>query len=675
MLHSTPQITFTLMPAILFLPLAGFVALGLVGRWLPRWLIALVGCGTVLAAFAISAFNFVGLWNCQSCDLIAQSPLWEWVTSGQLTIPFGLHYDELTGVMLLVVTGVGFLIHVYSVGYMEDDPGFWRYFAFLNLFIFTMVLLVTADNFLFLLIGWAGVGLASFLLIGFWYTRPAAVAAAKKAFVVNVIGDFGLMIAIFLILKTFGTLNFNGLLYGPTSAYLDPGNNLVLHAINAPELIAITLLLFVAAAAKSAQFPLHVWLPDAMEGPTPVSALIHAATMVTAGVYLVARTAQLFLHAPTSLAVVAGIGGFTALFAATIACVQTDIKRVLAYSTISQLGYMFMAEGAGGFGAGIFHLTTHAYFKALLFMGAGAVIHALGGEQDMRRMGGLRAKLPRTFWMMLVGALALAAIIPFAGFWSKDAVLGAIWQRAATSPDGGAGWYALYAAGVLTAALTGFYIFRLICVTLLGTYRGGAVDAGHARHAGSRRAPDERAGGPLAGLHAIGWTMGAPMAVLALLALAGGVVGLPGRDALGDFLAPVVGEPFGLPAGSAQFYVSAALGLAAAALGIALAWARYGAGKATLAPSRNPVYQLVAHKYYVDEIYAALFVRPIVGIGRFAGLVLEGGLLDGGARGLGWLTARTSGGLRRLQTGYVRNYALALTLGAIVLLLYFFVHL
>jgi NADH-quinone oxidoreductase subunit L len=681
MLQSVPTGLLNVTPEILFLPLVGFVALGLLGRWLPRWLIALVGCGTVASAFALAVASFFQL---QDSHVPTSANLWDWVTSGHLTISFGLQYDQLTAVMLLVVTGVGFLIHVYSVGYMEDDPGFWRYFAFLNLFIFTMVLLVTADNFLFLLVGWAGVGLASFLLIGFWYTRPAAVAAAKKAFVVNVIGDFGLMIAIFLIVKTFGTLNFGELFVPPAAIYHDgfvgrpvmQSQLIMAHfAPNSPELIAITLLLFVAAAAKSAQFPLHVWLPDAMEGPTPVSALIHAATMVTAGVYLVARTAPLYNRAPTSLVVVAGIGGFTALFAATIACVQTDIKRVLAYSTISQLGYMFMGEGAGGFSAGIFHLTTHAYFKALLFMGAGAVIHALGGEQDMRRMGGLRSKLPRTFWMMLAGALALAAIIPFAGFWSKDAVLGAIWQRATTSPDGGAGWYALYAAGVLTAALTGFYIIRLICVTFLGAYRGGPVAAGHGAHAGERGAPDERAGGQLVGLHAIGWTMGAPMAVLALLALAGGFVGLPGRDALGDFLAPALGQPFGLPAGSAQFYLSAALGLAAAALGIGLAWARYGTGKATLGTSRNPLYQLVAHKYFVDEIYAALFVRPIMGIGRLADLVLEGGLLDGGARGLGWLTARTSGGLRRLQTGYVRNYALALTLGAIVLLLFYIVHL
>jgi NADH-quinone oxidoreductase subunit L len=656
MLQTVPTGLLNVTPAILFLPLAGFVALGLAGRWLPRAVIALVGCGTVLAAFALALASFFAL---RGSNVPTHATLWTWVTSGQLTITFSLLYDQLTAVMLLVVTGVGFLIHVYSVGYMEDDPGYWRYFAFLNLFIFTMVLLVTADNFLFLLIGWAGVGLASFLLIGFWYTRPAAVAAAMKAFVVNVVGDFGLMLAIFLIARRVGTLNFAGV--------FDALGQL---PVNAPELIAITLLLFVAAAAKSAQFPLHVWLPDAMEGPTPVSALIHAATMVTAGVYLVARTAPLYTRAPAALAVVAGIGGFTALFAATIACVQTDIKRVLAYSTISQLGYMFMGEGAGGFSAGIFHLTTHAYFKALLFMGAGAVIHALGGEQDMRRMGGLRAKLPRTFWMMLAGALALAAIIPFSGFWSKDAVLGAVWQRASVSP-GAAGWYALYAVGVLTAVLTGFYIVRLICVVFFGTYRGGAVDAGHS---GTQRSHDSRARGPRPDLHAIGWTMGAPMAVLALLALIGGVVGLPGRDALGTFLAPVVGQPFGLPAGSAQFYLSAALGLVAATLGITLAWARYGAGRATLAPSRNPVYQLVAHKYYIDELYNAIFVRPILGLGRLSGLMLERGLLDGGARGLGHLTTRTSGALRLLQTGYVRNYALALTLGAIVLLLLYFVH-
>ncbi|HEV8190095.1 MAG TPA: NADH-quinone oxidoreductase subunit L, partial [Ktedonobacterales bacterium] len=431
------------MPLILFLPLAGFVVLGIFGRWLPRAVISLVGCGTVLAAFVLTVGDFVGLVNgtLQARDV----SLGTWVTSGTLQINFGLLFDPLSAVMLLVVTGVGFLIHVYSIGYMEDDPGYWRFFAFMNLFVFAMTLLVAADNFLFLLVGWAGVGLASFLLIGFWYMRPSAVAAARKAFVVNVIGDFGLMLAIFLIFRVFGTLTYGGVL--GRVAYCSNGEfcprPTPLPFLTPEALTAIALLLFVAAAAKSAQLPLHVWLPDAMEGPTPVSALIHAATMVTAGVYLLARTANLFLSAPNALVVVGATAGATALFAATIACVQTDIKRVLAYSTMSQLGYMFMGEAAGGFSSGIFHLTTHAYFKALLFMCAGVVIHALGGEQDMRKMGGLRARLQWTWRLCLVGGFALAAIFPFAGFWSKDAILGTILERATAT--GAFGWYLLYA--------------------------------------------------------------------------------------------------------------------------------------------------------------------------------------------------------------------------------------
>ena len=374
--------------------------------------------------------------------------------------------------MLMVVTGVGFLIHIYSAGYMEDDPGFWRFFSYLNFFIFAMVLLVSADNFLFLLVGWGLVGLASFLLIGFWYQRPSAVAAAKKALVINIIGDFGLMIAIFLIFKQYGVLNYftNGSGIG-VFASLDPAS------AGSKLSLAIALLLFVACAAKSAQLPLYMWLPDAMEGPTPVSALIHAATMVTAGVYLVARAHPLFEQSVTALNIIAVIGAATALFAATIALFQLDIKRVLAYSTISQLGYMFMGEGAHDYSAGIFHLTTHAYFKALLFLAAGAVIHALAGEQDMRKMGGLRSKLPITFWTFLIAALAISGIPPFAGFWSKDEILGSLLAHAASG--GGRLYYVLWGIGIITAGLTAFYMFRLVFGIFFGTYRG----TGRASHA------------------------------------------------------------------------------------------------------------------------------------------------------------------------------------------------
>jgi NADH-quinone oxidoreductase subunit L len=671
-----------LTPSILLLPLLGFIALGLVGRALPRWLISWIGCGVVLAAFALATVNFASLLGTPQANRASFLTLGNgpWISAGPLIIRFDFLYDPLSAVMLLVVTGVGFLIHLYSVGYMEDDPGYWRFFSFLNLFVFAMTLLVAAGNFLLLLVGWAGVGLASFLLIGFWYTRPSAVAAAKKAFVVNVIGDFGLMIAIFLLFNRFGTLAYMGtgprhpgiLFTGPTLGGASPAAILPL---NSPEVIAITLLLFVAAAAKSAQFPLHVWLPDAMEGPTPVSALIHAATMVTAGVYLVARAAPLFDRAPTSLAVVAGIGGFTALFAATIACVQTDIKRVLAYSTMSQLGYMFIGEGAGGYTSGIFHLTTHAYFKALLFMAAGAVIHALGGEQDMRKMGGLRQQMTVTFWSIICGGLALAAIVPFSGFWSKDSILSAVWQRALAS--GASVWYVLYASGLLTAALTGFYIFRLIFTVFLGSERAATLAPATPRPVGE--GPGVRSAGAESPLPAhgegpgerpLGWTMAVPIVALAALSLIGGVDGLPGHDAIGNLLAPVVGPPFGLEPGSAQFYVSIGLGLLFALAGIGVAWRYYGARQHAFAPSRNPGIQFLARGWYIDDVYSALIVRPVLWFSRLTARDVEGVALDDGSQGVAWLTARLSAGLRTLQTGYVRTYALGIVLGGVLILLY-----
>jgi NADH-quinone oxidoreductase subunit L len=657
-------------PLILLLPLAGFVVLGLLGRMLPRTVISLVGCGSVLAAFVLTVVDFFGLVN---GTLHAGSvSLFTWVTSGTLRIDFGLLFDPLSAVMLLVVTGVGLLIHVYSIGYMEDDPGYWRFFAFMNLFVFAMTLLVAADNFLFLLVGWAGVGLASFLLIGFWYTRPSAVAAARKAFVVNVIGDFGLMLAIFLIVKNLNSLAYAHVLssFGSCpqcSPFLShPAPRLLDQGI----ITAIALLLFVAAAAKSAQLPLHVWLPDAMEGPTPVSALIHAATMVTAGVYLVARTANIFLAAPNALVVVGAVAGATALFAATIACVQTDIKRVLAYSTMSQLGYMFMGEAAGGFSSGIFHLTTHAYFKALLFMCAGAVIHALGGEQDMRKMGGLRARLRWTWRLFVVGGLALAAIFPFAGFWSKDAILGTILERATSSGD--FGWYLLYAVGLVTAGLTGFYIFRLIFGVFLGTYRGGEIAAHRTHGATNGRGNSSR--DPLARVHEVGAVMMVPMLILGLLSIIGGVYGLPGTDKIGDFLGSVVPSVEAPTPSSGVFWISLVLGLAAALVGIGVAWVGYGARLASFTPSRNPLVVLLEHRYYVDDLYDAVFVRPVIAAGAFLQRGLEDDALDGGTRGLGWLVAQTGRGLRGLQTGYARNYALAIFLGAALIVLFYVIH-
>ena len=668
-----------LTPLILALPLAGFVVLGLVGRWLPRSMIAIIGCGVVLVAFGCAVADFVAVATTQAHHVgdtrllpgqpmslpnnLSDITLFNWVISGSLHVNFGLLSDPLSAVMLLIVTGVGFLIHIYSIGYMEGDPGYWRFFSFLNLFIFAMALLVAADNFLFLLVGWGNVGLASFLLIGFWYTRPSAVAAAKKAFVVNVIGDFGLMLAIFLLFKTYGSLAYFPIFH--SLLFVDPGTT-----------TAIALLLFVAAAAKSAQLPLQVWLPDAMEGPTPVSALIHAATMVTAGVYLVARAHTIFSAAPAALPVVGIVSGATALYAATVACVQPDIKRVLAFSTMSQIGYMFMGESAGGFSTGIFHLTTHAYFKALLFMCAGATIHALAGEQDMRKMGGLREKLPFAFWTFVVSGLALAAIFPFAGFWSKDAVLGAILQHATSS--GGAGWFALWIVGLLTAILTGFYTFRLIFLTFLGDYRGPAIPA-HEPHAAldtTAVAPHGSANGedgdPLAHLHRPGLAMTIPMGILAVLSVIGGFVDTPLNTWLSDFLAPVMGsapEPSGL-----LLWVGIILSLAAGLLGIALAWARYGARTPSLAPSRNPLVIFLEHRYYIDELYDVTIVRPIQALGRWLRRDVEGVALDGGTRQVSGLVGLTSRGLRALQTGYARNYALAIFLGAALIVLYYVIH-
>ena len=427
--------------------------------------------------------------------------------------------------------------------------------------------------------------------------------------------------------------------------------------------------LIIAAIAKSAQLPLHVWLPDAMEGPTPVSALIHAATMVTAGVYLVARASAIFTASPTALVVIAVIAGASALYAAIVACAQTDIKRVLAYSTMSQLAYMFMGEAVEGYSSGIFHLTTHAYFKALLFMCAGAVIHALGGEQDMRKMGGLRGRLPRTFWMFLVGALSLAAIFPFSGFWSKDAILGDVLQKAINT--GSLGWYALYGAGLLTAALTGFYIFRLLWLVFGGTYRGGAITVHVAGEAASEA--HGATGDPLAQVHEPGPSMFIPMAILAVLSLLGGFYGTPWNDWIGEFLSPTVHSVPGLPTSDPRFWIADAVGLGVALLGIGFAWLRYGRGQISVSEKEAPAVAFVRSGLGIDALYSAIIVRPLLALGRGLRTVVEDGALDGGTRGVGGLFAAGSRGLRTLQTGFARNYAVWIFLGAALIVLYFMI--
>src|SRR3954464_6389477 len=456
----TPNLNLWLIP---MLPLAGAAVNGFFGKKSSRQAVTIVGLFFSGAAFAWALSVALRL---SSLDLPYQEYLAHWIRSGNFSVDFAFYLDQLSLVMLLVVTGVGFLIHIYSVGYMWDDPGYYRFFSYLNLFMFFMLTLVLANNYLLMFIGWEGVGLASYLLIGFWFTKDTAASAGKKAFIVNRIGDFGFLIGLFLIVQHFGSLNFTDVFTKVQPIAPEVGS--------AGLLTAIGILLMVGACGKSAQIPLYIWLPDAMEGPTPVSALIHAATMVTAGVYMVSRSHVIFERAPSALTVVAVIGTLTALFAATIGITQTDIKKVLAYSTVSQLGYMFMACGVGAFSAGIFHLMTHAFFKGLLFLAAGSVIHAVGGEQDMRKMGGLRSFIPWTFLTMGIATLAIAGIPPLAGFWSKDEIL---WKAYEAS-------WVYWLIGAITALLTSFYMFRLLFMTFFGDYRGTQVDShGHAHSA------------------------------------------------------------------------------------------------------------------------------------------------------------------------------------------------
>src|SRR6266566_8980781 len=657
---------------VLLMPLLGFIILGLIGRALPHRGILAVALGASGLAFLFTVISFFSmLGTTPTSARLSDQVFYTWISSGTtvgaapLSISFGLLLDPLSATMLMVVTGVGFLIHIYAAGYMEDDECFWRFFCYMNFFIFAMTLLVSADNFLFLLIGWGLVGLASFLLIGFWYQRRSAVAAAQKALVINVIGDFGLMIAIFLIFKQFGVLNYitNTTGIGVFNS-LDPA--LKDHTLAT----AIALLLFLACTAKSAQLPLYMWLPDAMEGPTPVSALIHAATMVTAGVYLVARTNPLFEVSTRSLVVVGIIGTVTALFAATIAVFQLDIKRVLAYSTISQLGYMFMGESVHNYSGGIFHLTTHAYFKALLFLGAGAVIHALGGEQDMREMGGLRKRLPITFWTFLIATLAISGIPPLSGFWSKDDILSSL--LAGSSLD-----YILWGMGIVTAGLTAFYMFRLFFGIFMGDYRG----TGPASH-GDEEEPEEdeqRArsrGQGFYNIHEAPPVMTIPLIILAVLTAIGGlvgsfsIIGIPSWQPLANFLAPVFS---GVHANEPSFIrqlISTGVSVIAALVGIAVAWRLYRKGF-EYKENNNPVYQLAFRKYYVDEILTAIIIRPLLGFGRAAARLIEGDALDGGSRGVAWLLRGTSAALRRLQSGYMRNYALVILVGVVLIIVYY----
>jgi NADH-quinone oxidoreductase subunit L len=625
------------------LPLVGFLINGLIGRkFRNEGIVAAVGCTAVGAGFVVACLGLVQLLGLPPGERTVTLEVFPWIVAGGFRADIAFQVDQLSIVMMLIVTGVGFLIHVYSAGYMHGDPGFWRFFAYLNLFIFAMLTLILADNFLLMFLGWEGVGLCSYLLIGFWYDRKFEQGttgdAAKKAFIVNRIGDLGFLTGMFLIYVTFGSLRFQTVFSQAATM-----------TVGAPVLLLITLALFLGATGKSAQIPLFVWLPDAMAGPTPVSALIHAATMVTAGVYMVARCSVLYSLAPVAMGVVASVGAATALFAATIGLVQNDIKKVLAYSTISQLGYMFLALGVGAFSAGIFHLMTHAFFKALLFLGSGAVIHAMHDEQDIRKMGGLGKSLPITYATFLVGTIAIAGIPPLSGFFSKDEILWDAFSR---------GSWVLWLAGFAGAGITALYMFRLLALTFQGESRW---DRGVHPH----EAPA---------------TMTIPLLVLALLSAIGGFAGIPqslgGGNAFERWLEPVFAPAMeklapAVPQGEITEYVLMGLsvGVALAGLYVARMWYLRRKEIPGLVVRKVPAaYRILLNKYYVDEFYEGAVVRPAV---RGSELLLWKGIdvnvIDRIVNGAAQITAAAGRGLRLIQTGVVQNYMLVFLAGVVLI--------
>jgi NADH-quinone oxidoreductase subunit L len=625
-------------------PLLGFLILGLSNKKLSNKAVGFVACGSVALSFISGLVSFLNILGMSPGTRIINARLFEWIVVGDFKTAISFAFDPLSAVMVLVVSGVGLLIHIYSIGYMSHDKGYARYFAYLNLFTFSMLVLVLADNLLLMFVGWEGVGLCSYLLIGFWFHKKSAADAGKKAFIVNRIGDFGFLLGIMLIFWNFGTLNVREIA-SQAPQLANAGNGII---------TAIALLLFLGATGKSAQIPLYVWLPDAMEGPTPVSALIHAATMVTAGVYMLARLSAIYVLSPVALTVVAIIGGLTALYAATIGLVQNDIKRVLAYSTISQIGYMFLACGVAAFSAGIFHLMTHAFFKALLFMAAGSVIHALSGEQDMRNMGGLKSYLPHTFRVMLIGTLTISGVPFLAGFFSKDVIL---WQ-AFSSPYGSPIFWAI---GIITAILTAFYMFRLLYLTFYGKTRLSS-EALHHTHESPK-------------------VMTTPLYILAFLSIFGGFIGLP--HALGGgawfekFLEPVIAQPHHLEAAPHESlsteYLFILLSIIAAAIGIGVAYMFYIKNPERpkrLALKFAGVYRLLSNKYYIDEIYDYAIVKPLYIISLVFWKIFDVAVIDGAVNGTARFFGTLSQRLRVFQTGYVRNYALALLIGTVAILGY-----
>jgi NADH-quinone oxidoreductase subunit L len=624
------------------LPLMGAAINGIFGRRFSRAAVSTIGVGSVSLACAWALLTFARVpWQEHRPHI---ERVFTWIAAGSFRVDFALYLDPLSGVMMLVVTGVGLLIHIYSIGYMAHEGGYYRFFSYLNLFTFFMLMLVLANNYLLMFVGWEGVGLCSYLLIGFYFLKKSAADAGKKAFIVNRVGDFGFTLGIITLFWLLGSLDFERVFAGVAAMPAETAG--------AGIITTICLLLLLGAIGKSAQIPLYVWLPDAMEGPTPVSALIHAATMVTAGVYMVARSHLLFERAPLALCAVAVVGAVTALYSATIGMLQTDIKRVLAYSTISQLGYMFLGCGVTAFSAGIFHLVTHAFFKALLFLAAGSVMHAMSGELDMRQMGGLKRLAPYTYWTFLFGSLAISGIFPFAGFFSKDEIL---WRT--TAYAGPAGNWFLWLIGTVTAGLTAFYVFRAFFLTFHGEPRSHAAEHAHESPA----------------------VMTVPLMILAGLSLVGGWIGWPralgGANRFETFLAPV------FQAGTAEAAVPAhaaadptellfsvlAVGIGLAGIGLAyLLYVRRPQLSARLAESAAALHRLVYNKYYVDEAYNATIVRPIVaGSTELLWKAVDVGVIDGAVNGLADTAQGLGGSLRRLQSGNIRSYAGWVLIGAV----------
>ncbi|MES3016338.1 MAG: NADH-quinone oxidoreductase subunit L [Bacteroidota bacterium] len=619
-------------------PLIGFLINGLGRNTLSKSVVGITGCLAVFSSFVVSLGIFFELNSSDAKSFII--PIFDWISAGSVKIPFSFMVDPLSALMLLIVTGIGFLIHVYSTGYMAHDAGFAKFLSYLNLFIFFMLLLVLGSNYVIMFIGWEGVGLCSYLLIGFWFTNSSYASAAKKAFIMNRIGDLGFLIAVFLIFTTFNSVEFAVVF--PQAATMLAGDR---------TLIIITSLLFVGAIGKSAQLPLFTWLPDAMAGPTPVSALIHAATMVTAGIYMIARSNILFTLAPQTLHVVAIIGLATLLLAATIALTQNDIKKVLAYSTVSQLGYMFLGLGVGAYTGAFFHVITHAFFKALLFLGAGSVIHAMSNEQDMRNMGGLKKKLPVTFMTMMIGTVAIAGLPPFSSFFSKDEILAHVYEHNQL----------FWVLGVIGAVFTSFYMFRMMFLTFNGKFRGTTAQENH--------------------LHESPYSMTIPLIVLAVLSAVGGFIGIPevfgGGHWLQNFLAPVFAASASkmphLSLDHTTEFILMGVSVAGALGAMLFAYQRYVKGGAVPADDRverGTLSRLSYNKYYIDEIYASLFTRPLDSLSNFFYKIVDNKLIDGVVNGFGRGAVEASKSFRLLQSGMVGFYIFMMVFGIIALLVY-----